>query len=160
LIEGKILPGQYLAINKSLGYVESLTIRQITLRHCDGSIEYFPFSKINTIQNFSCGYNVVTSTFAIDPKTDMQKFSALAKSVFKSMVVDKRWGKYIIEEKHNPLNIEILSIGSLCINVVVRIKIKVDTTNSFANEYSFRMLNKLQQTNFLGKNLTHGDAVI
>jgi small-conductance mechanosensitive channel len=149
LIEGKIAPGNCLSINGKVGFVEALSIRQVTLRHFDGSIEFFPFSKISTIQNFSLNYHVMACTFLIAPDSDIEKFKSFAQQTLDSMREDEAWSEFITESTPASPSFEFEKIGNLSVTVIVRARIKVNPANSFASEFNHRMWQKLQRTKML-----------
>jgi small-conductance mechanosensitive channel len=149
LIEGKIAPGNCLSINGAIGFVDSISIRQITLRHFDGSLETFPFSKIGTIRNFSMGYHVMACTFCIAQDSDIDAFKSMTKQVLGTMRKDQEWKGFFSDETPDAPSLEFVKVTNVSLTIIVRARIHVDPNGSFASEYNRRMLEKLQSTTML-----------
>ncbi|MDR1907262.1 MAG: mechanosensitive ion channel family protein [Holosporales bacterium] len=149
LIEGKVSPGDCLSINGRVGYVETLTIRQIVLRHFDGSLESFPYSKISTIQNFSLGYHVMACSYCIASDSDVEEFEEFTREVLESMRRDRVWGEFLTEDTQPHPSLEFESVWNTCIKITVRVRTKIDPEDDFASEFNLRMLRKLQNTKML-----------
>ncbi|MDR0631316.1 MAG: mechanosensitive ion channel family protein [Holosporales bacterium] len=149
LIEGKIAPGNCVTINGAMGIVDAISIRQITLRHFDGSLEAFPFSKIGTIRNFSIGYRVMACTFHIAQDSDITAFKAMTKQVLDSMRKDPTWSMFISEETPDAPTLEFEKVTNISVKIIVRARINVDPLNSFASEFNRRMLDQLQSSTML-----------
>lgn len=149
LAEGKISLGDRISINGSTGYVETLTIRQITIRHSDGSLESFPFSKIGTIQNFSINYNIMIASFCIAPDSDITEFRNISQKVFETMKKDKVWKNYITKKTEPHPDLEFEQVNNTGITIVIRIRTKADPGGNFTSEFNRRMLEELQKTNML-----------
>ncbi|MDR1597392.1 MAG: mechanosensitive ion channel family protein [Holosporales bacterium] len=149
LIEGKIAPGNCLCINGEVGYVENLTIRQIVLRHFDGSLEFFPYSKIGTIRNFSLGSHTMECNFSLATDADIKKFQKFTEDVFDSMLREEQWRDFVIEDNEPSPSLIITKIENTGLRIVVNACIKPDPEEEFGSEFNLRMLKKLQGTNML-----------
>lgn len=149
LAEGRFSVGDYVAINGATGRVETMTIRQITIRHDDGSIEAFPFSKIGTIQNFSVGDTVMGATFCLAPDSDIALFEQFTQEVLESMRTSDPWKKFIAKKTPLCPDIEVRSVTNSGVTVKVSLRIRNDADDVFISEFNRRMWEKLQKTTML-----------
>lgn len=149
LAEGRLSLGDYVSINGKTGRVESMTIRQITIRHDDGSVEGFPFSKIGTIQNFSVGDTVMGATFCLAPDSDIALFERFAQESLGSMREELPWKKFIARKTPKRPDLEIRSVTNTGVTVKVTLRIRNDADDLFMSEFNRRMWEKLQGTTML-----------
>ncbi|GHS93594.1 hypothetical protein AGMMS49949_06920 [Alphaproteobacteria bacterium] len=150
LAEGKISLGHFVTINgRSLGHVEALSIRQITIRHLDGAVEAFPFSKVDTIQNFSMGYHVMSPAFCLAPDAPIEEFQAMVFATLDEMKEHAHWKKYILNKTEFHPDFEFTKIFNTGIEIRIHVKTKIDPNGLFESEFNRRMLELLQKTTML-----------
>lgn len=149
LAEGRFSVGDYVSINGVTGYVETMTIRQITIRHDDGSIEAFPFSKIGTIQNFSVGDTVMGATFCLAPDSDVALFEQFTQEVLEEMLQEGEWKRFIVRKTPKSPELEFQSVTNSGVVIKVTLRIRNDADGIFASEFNLRMWKRLQNTTML-----------
>lgn len=149
LVEGKISLGDLLCINGAVGHAQELGIRQLTLRHLDGSIEDFPYSKVETIRNFSVGPTTMESVFKISSGSDIVAFEKIAKDVFMDMRHSEDWKSYFIDESQEAPEVEFCGVENSGLSLKISITTRCDPDGCFVNEFNRRMIKPLQEAGML-----------
>lgn len=149
LAEGKLSVGDKVSINGKKGRVETMTIRQITIRHSDGSVEAFPFSQVGTIRNFSMGDTVMASTFRLASDADARVFAQFAQEVLDVMREEKPWKKFISKKTAKTPEFDFQSVSNAGVTVAVILKVRNDPSGEFESEFNRRMWEKLKTTTML-----------
>lgn len=136
LVDGSFAVGEVVTVGTHTGAVESLSLRAITLRHTDGSLQTIPFSEVGNIINRSRGYSIVPIDVATSYKTKIGNvYEALSKA-FNDMTEDPLFGKMIIE----PLIVSgIDRFSDNSVHVSASIKIMSDPYRKFAQEFNRRL---------------------
>lgn len=145
LIDGQISVGDTLSVNGSHGRITELGIRQLVLTHSDGSIEIFPYSKIETIQNFSRSPTTMETAFKLASSSSTDTFERLTAAVIKELQKDPDWKDYFLEEFGATPSLQFTQVGHKHVRVEVSLTIKNDPAGDFASEFNRRMLKALQK---------------
>lgn len=136
LVDGSFAVGDVVTIGPHTGTVESLSLRAITLRHRDGSLQTIPFSEVGNIINRSRNFTVVPIDVATSYKTKIGSVYEALTLAAEEMAKDPTYGKMILEP---------LSIGGVdrfaenAVHVSASIKIKPDPNNTFVREFNRRL---------------------
>jgi len=135
LIDGSFAVGDVVTVGTHTGSVESLSLRALTLRHKDGSLQTIPFSEVGNIINRSRDYTLVPIDIATSYKTSIGSvYEALTKTI-DEMAQDPIYGKMILE----PLSFSgIDRFVENAVHVSASIKIKPDPYNYFGRELNRR----------------------
>jgi small-conductance mechanosensitive channel len=136
LVDGSFSVGDVVTVGAHTGTVESLSLRSITLRHRNGSLQTIPFSEVGNIINQSRDYTLVPIDIAISYKTKIGSvYEALTKAV-EEIAQDPVFGKMILE----PLSLSgIDRFADNAVYVSASIKITPDPGHYFARELNRRV---------------------
>lgn|GEM_PF-1479775 len=136
LIDGSFAAGEVVTVGPHTGSVESLSLRALTLRHGDGSLQVIPFSEVGNIINRSRDYTIVPISVVTSYKTRIGKvYDALNKAA-QEIGDDPIFGKMILE----PLSISgIDRFAETAVYVSASIKIVPDPKNYFIREFNRRL---------------------
>lgn len=149
LIEGQISVGDLLTINGSTGYAKELGIRKLVLIHFDGSVETFPYSKIETIQNFSVGPTTMEAEFLLASTSSVDTFEKIVLDVFKRLQEEPEWKSFFIKETQKAPSIEYERIAHSGLSVKVSLTTKSDPDGDFANVFKRKTIPLLQEAGLL-----------
>jgi small-conductance mechanosensitive channel len=136
LVDASFAVGEVVTVGPHTGTVESLSLRAVTLRHKDGSLQTIPFSEVGNIINRSRDYTLVPISVATSYKTKIGLvYDALNKTA-EEMVNDAIFGKMILE----PLSVSgIERFAENAVYVSASIKVKPDPKETFLREFNRRL---------------------
>lgn len=136
LVDGSFAVGDIVTVGPHTGAVESLSLRAITLRHSNGSLQTIPFSEVGNIINQSRDYTVVPIDIATSYKTQIGSvYEALTRAA-EEIAQDPVFGKMIL----TPLSISgIDRFAESAVHVSASIKITPDPNHYFAREFNRRL---------------------
>jgi small-conductance mechanosensitive channel len=136
LIDGSFAVGEVVTVGAHTGTVESLSLRAITLRHIDGSLQTIPFSEVGNIINRSRDFSIVSIDVAVSYRTEIGSVYEALSLVYSEMVDDPTFGKMVIE----PLSVTgIDHFSDKSVHVTGSIKIVPDPFKRFAQEFNRRL---------------------
>lgn len=136
LVDGSFAVGDVVTIGAHTGTVEALSLRAITLRHRDGSLQTIPFSEVGNIINRSRDYMVVPIDVATSYKTKVSKVYEALTLAAEEMALEPTFGKMILE----PLSFSgVDRFAENSVHVSASIKITPDPNNAFAREFNRRL---------------------
>jgi small-conductance mechanosensitive channel len=96
LLDDAFRVGEYLTAGSVSGTVESITLRNIMLRHHRGMLQIVPHSDLGAITNFMRGGMVVKFNLDFPYDTDIDKVRKIIKKVGIAMLDDEEIGKDFI----------------------------------------------------------------
>lgn len=143
LVDGKTSIGDFVTINESNGFIETMTLRKIEIRHLNGCLESFQFSKITNIKNYSSDNYVFGAKFTVIAPTTVESFHEVANNVFKEMKTEKIWSNYITKNTKDFVDIDVLEVVGDKIILIANASIKTDPQNLFASEFSKKVFEKM-----------------
>jgi len=136
LVDGSFAVGDVVTVGTHTGTVESLSLRALTLRHSDGSLQTIPFSEVGNIINCSRDYTVVPIDVASSYKTKIGSVYEALSLAAEEMAKDPIFGKMILE----PLSVSgIDRFAEHAVHVSASIKITPDPKHYFAKELNRRL---------------------
>ncbi|MBM3632438.1 MAG: mechanosensitive ion channel family protein [Alphaproteobacteria bacterium] len=136
LVDGSFSVGDVVTVGAHTGAVESLSLRAITLRHRDGSLQKIPFSEVGNIINRSRDYTVVPIDIATSHKTKISTVYEAISLAIEEMSKDPTFGKMILE----PLSISgVDRFAENAVHVSASIKITPDPNNTFVRDLNRRL---------------------
>lgn len=97
VIEGNIAVGEIVSIGSNTGTVETLSLRGVSLRHSNGSLQSISFSNINDIVNKSRDYTLMMIEIPVPFKTEVGLVHKVLLSAFADISMDPHFSKQIIE---------------------------------------------------------------
>jgi len=141
LMEGNIVVGEVITIGTNTGTVETLSLRGLSLRHSNGSLQSITFSEITNIINKSRNYTVVPVEISVPYHTDIGAVHKVLLSAYMDICKDPIYGKQIID----PLFIS--GVDRFSDNgfvVTGSIKVKPDPKNRFLKAFNQCLKNRLE----------------
>lgn len=133
LMEGNIVVGEVITIGNNTGTVETLSLRGLSLRHSNGSLQSITFSEITNIINKSRNYTVVPVEISVPYHTDIGVVHKVLLSAYTDICKDPVHGKNIID----PLNISgIDRFNDNGFVVTGNIKVRPDPKNRFLKAFN------------------------
>jgi small-conductance mechanosensitive channel len=97
LLDDAFRVGEYLTAGSVSGTVESITLRNIMLRHHRGMLQIVPHSDLGAITNFMRGGMIVKFNLDFPYDTDIDKVRKIIKKVGIAMLDDEEIGKDFIQ---------------------------------------------------------------
>ncbi len=97
LLDDAFRVGEYLTAGSVSGTVESITLRNIMLRHHRGMLQIVPHSELGAITNFMRGGMIVKFNLDFPYDTDIDKVRKIIKKVGIAMLDDEELGKDFIQ---------------------------------------------------------------
>ena len=96
LMDDAFRVGEYLTSGNVSGMVESITLRNVMLRHHRGMLQIVPHSELGAITNYMRGGIVVKFNLDFPYDTDIEKVRKIIKKVGQRMLADEELGKDFI----------------------------------------------------------------
>ena len=97
LLDDAFRVGEYLEAGAVSGAVESITLRNVMLRHHRGMLQIVPHSELGPITNFMRGGIVVKFNLDFPYDADIDKIRKVIKKVGQAMLNDEEFGKDFIK---------------------------------------------------------------
>jgi small conductance mechanosensitive channel len=91
LAEDAVQVGDYAALGGLSGTVERLSIRTITLRGVDGSVNIIPFSSVGTVTNMTRDFGMAQLSVRVAYGSDIDRVFALLTGIAQAMRADPAW---------------------------------------------------------------------
>lgn len=91
LVEKDIQIGDVVIINDIKGVVEKISVRILTLRCSDGSLQVIPYNHVNIITNFSRGYNVMYEQLRVCDAKDVDIAINLLKTTASKLLQEPQY---------------------------------------------------------------------
>lgn len=146
IIEGNIAVGEVISVGSNTGTVETLSLRGISLRHSNGSLQSISFSDISNIINKSRDYTVVPIEVNVPYHTDVGAVHKVLLAAFADINLDPLFNKQIIE----PLSISgIDRFSDNGYTITANIKVKPDPKNKFLKAFNAVLKNRLEEEDIL-----------
>jgi len=126
LLDDAFRVGEYIQAGSVSGAVESITLRNVMLRHHRGMLQIVPFSDLGAITNFMRGGIIVKFNLEFPYDANVDKIRKVIKKVGQAMLKDEEFGKDFI----NPVK----SAGVRDIKgsvMVIRVKFKAQPGTHF-----------------------------
>jgi small conductance mechanosensitive channel len=119
ILEDQVRVGDSAAINGVNGLVEELNLRTIVLRDGEGAAHVFPNGAITTLANRSKDFSYYVIDLGIPYREDIDRITALLKSIGAELQADPQFGPYILE----PLQIQgVDAFTDWSVRLMLRIK--------------------------------------
>jgi small-conductance mechanosensitive channel len=96
LLDDAFRVGEYIQAGSVSGAVESITLRNVMLRHHRGMLQIVPYSELGSITNFMRGGLVVKFNLEFPYDTDIDKVRKIIKKVGIAMLADEEFGQDFI----------------------------------------------------------------
>jgi small-conductance mechanosensitive channel len=96
LLDDAFRVGEYIQAGSVSGAVESITLRNVMLRHHRGMLQIVPHSELGSITNFMRGGLVIKFNLEFPYDTDIDKVRKIIKKVGIAMLKDEEFGKDFI----------------------------------------------------------------
>ncbi|MBU1138461.1 MAG: mechanosensitive ion channel [Proteobacteria bacterium] len=96
LMDDAFRVGEYLTSGSVSGMVESITLRNVMLRHHRGMLQIVPHSELGAITNYMRGGIVVKFNLDFPYDTDIDQVRKIIKKVGQAMLEDEEYGKDFI----------------------------------------------------------------
>lgn len=96
LLDDAFRVGEYIQAGSVSGAVESITLRNVMLRHHRGMLQIVPHSELGSITNFMRGGIIVKFNLEFPYDADVDKIRRVIKKVGKAMLNDEEFGKDFI----------------------------------------------------------------
>lgn len=146
LMEGNIVVGEVITVGNNTGTVETLSLRGLSLRHSNGSLQSITFSEITNIINKSRNYTVVPVEITVPYHTDIGAVHKVLLSAYMDICKDPIFGKQIID----PLAISgVDRFSDNGFTVTGNIKVKPDPKNRFLKAFNQCLKNRLELDSIL-----------
>ncbi len=97
LLDDAFRVGEYIQAGSVSGSVESITLRNVMLRHHRGMLQIIPHSELGSITNFMRGGIIVKFNLEFPYDADVDKIRKIIKKVGKAMLNDEEFGKDFIQ---------------------------------------------------------------
>lgn len=146
LMEGNVVVGEVITIGNFTGTVESLSLRSLSLRHSNGSLQNIPFSEVNSIINKSRNYTSVPIEISVPFHTDIGAVHKVLLSAYSDICKDPVFGRLIID----PLTIsgiEKFSDNGFVISGTI--KVRPDPKAKFLKAFNNYLKARIEQDNIL-----------
>lgn len=118
--------GEYIQAGSVMGAVESITLRNVMLRHHRGMLQIVPHSELGSITNFMRGGIIVKFNLEFPYDANVDKIRKIIKKVGQAMLVDEEFGDDFIAPVKSAGVREIT--GSV---MVIRVKFKAQPGTQF-----------------------------
>lgn len=92
LLDDAFRVGEYIQAGKVRGTVESITLRNVLLRHHLGMLQVVPYSDLGAITNYMRGGIVIKFPLEFPYDTDIDKVRKIIKKVGQAMLLDEELG--------------------------------------------------------------------
>ena len=146
VVEGNIAVGEVISVGSNTGTVETLTLRGISLRHGNGSLQSISFSDMTNIINKSRDYTVVPIEVSVPYRTDVGAVHKVLLAAFADINLNPQFNKQIID----PLTISgIDKFSDNGFTITASIKVKPDPKNKFLKAFNEVLKARLEQDNIL-----------
>lgn len=136
LLENQVRVGDTVIINNTVGTVEKIELRTITLRDLHGTVHIFQNGKVNTLSNTTKDWSAAVFEIGIAYKEDVSSTITIMLQVFEEMKSCEQFGKIIIAE------MEIMGLDRFDASaVVIKARIKTEPGEQWAlkREYQNRL---------------------
>lgn len=120
LIEGNIAVGDYVTIKGNKGFVETMSLRCIHLRHSTGELETIPFSEITHVTNHSRDFSIPILSCTVAYGTDIKLVESCFYEVYKVMKKDPDFSS-CIQSDLRMAGVSKISQGGVTIDAYVKI---------------------------------------
>jgi len=97
LLDDAFRVGEYIQAGSVSGTVESITLRNVMLRHHRGMLQIVPHSDLGSITNFMRGGIIVKFNLEFPYDANVEKIRKVIKKVGKAMLEDEEFGKDFIQ---------------------------------------------------------------
>ncbi len=97
LLDDAFRVGEYIQAGSVSGAVESITLRNVMLRHHRGMLQIVPHSDLGSITNFMRGGLVIKFNLEFPYDTDIDKVRKIIKKVGRAMLEDEEFGQDFIQ---------------------------------------------------------------
>jgi small-conductance mechanosensitive channel len=97
LLDDAFRVGEYIQAGKIRGTVESITLRNVLLRHHLGMLQVVPHSDLGAVTNYMRGGIVIKFPLEFPYDTDIDKVRKIIKKVGQEMLVDEELGEGFIQ---------------------------------------------------------------
>jgi small-conductance mechanosensitive channel len=126
LLDDAFRVGEYIQAGAVSGSVESITLRNVMLRHHRGMLQIVPHSDLGSITNFMRGGIIVKFNLEFPYDADVDKIRKVIKKVGQAMLKDEEFGKDFI----NP--VKSAGVREITASVmVIRVKFKAQPGTHF-----------------------------
>ena len=142
LVEGNVSVGDVVSIGKSIGTVESMSLRSLLLRHFTGELQTIPFSEVSMLINCSRDFSVAVIEFVVQPKASIDTIQVALNETYESMKNDKVFSPYIKGELGS---IGIKAMKETGVLIASKVPILPDPGKSFLSEFNRRLYENLQK---------------
>ena len=88
--------GDYVVAGGSMGTVEKLSIRSITLRHHLGMVQVLPYGQLKSVTNNSRDWIITKLKFKVPYGTDVKQVKKIVKKLNKRLMADEEWGPLLM----------------------------------------------------------------
>lgn len=141
LMEGNITVGDTVVIGPHTGVVESLSLRGLSLRHGNGSLQTIAFSEVSNIINKSRDYTALTIEIPFPYGTEITKIREVLQSAYNDTVADPFFQKMVID----PVGISgVDRFTDAGFVVMGGIRIKPDPKNLFIRTFNQKLKTYLE----------------
>jgi small-conductance mechanosensitive channel len=97
LLDDAFRVGEYIQAGSVSGTVESITLRNVMLRHHRGMLQIVPHSDLGSITNFMRGGIIVKFNLEFPYDANVEKIRKVIKKVGKAMLEDEEFGKDFLQ---------------------------------------------------------------
>ena len=97
LMDDAFRVGDYIIVGNEEGFVESLSLRTLTLRHYKGQLQVIPYGGVKSVINMSRGPMLVKFNLALPADTSPNKVKKIIKKINAEMMEDPEFGNDIVE---------------------------------------------------------------
>ena len=88
LLDDAFRIGEYVEIDGTMGTVERISVRSMTLRHHRGALHTIPYGEIPKLTNFSRDWVIMKLKFTVDFETDPNKVKKIFKKIGAELMED------------------------------------------------------------------------
>ncbi|MEM7223667.1 MAG: mechanosensitive ion channel domain-containing protein [Pseudomonadota bacterium] len=96
LVDDAFRRGEYIDVGQAKGTVEKISIRSLQLRHQNGPVHTVPFSKIDTLTNYSRDWAIIKFEVRVPFETDINKVRKIVKNIGIEMTEDPELGPMML----------------------------------------------------------------
>ncbi len=133
LLENQVRSGDYAIINGTIGLIESIELRTITLRDFSGVVHVFQNGKINSLANMTKEWSATILEIGVAYKEDIDNVIQTMKEVGESMFNDANYKDKLLE------TIEIYGLDKFADSaVVIRARLKTIPGEQWAAGREYR----------------------
>jgi small conductance mechanosensitive channel len=137
LVENQYARGDVVRIAGVSGVVEDFTLRRTTLRDQDGTVHTVPNGEITVASNLTRVFARVNQDIQVVYGTDIDKATAVVKSVGQSLMDDEEWGQRILEA---PRVDQVSKLGEQGITLRIVAKVRASDQWAVGGELRKRLL--------------------